>query len=361
MRVENFISIAPGAWARHTLEREYYGYQLTHMMQPLLFGDFVVQGNANDGIVAYDKSTGHVKWRRSLRGGVEGGASVYKETVYFGANDGFFYAVDAYTGRSKWTFPLRSEGLGRPLIADGIVYFMTGNNMVYALNADTGEQVWLYSRMDPANLTVRGASEPTILGQSLLLGFSDGFLVALNKSNGSLLWERRLGTNVRFKDVDAKPIVRGDRVYISSYDGLFYCLSAKDGSTLWTSEDGGFQSPHVHEDKVFLATSDSRVVSLDAASGKKIWDVKLNQTVASTPVYYRGLVIFGEWQGDLVALDALTGKVVDRYSTGRGLVSPLMLDYDAQRAYIVGTNGDLYAFRLSWQLPSVRWEWEKSY
>lgn len=347
------------AWARHTLSSNYSGYQLTHMMQPILFGELVIQGNAVDGIVAHDKNSGNLKWRRNIKGGVEAGAALGGETLFFGGNDGFFYAVDAYTGRNKWSFPLRAEGLGRPLVHEGVVYFLAGNSMAYALRADSGEQVWIYSRMDGANLTVRGASEPSVSGANILFGFSDGFLVSLNRSTGSLAWERRLATNVRFKDVDSKPVVRADRVYVSSYDGQLYCLSVKDGTTIWSSDDGGFQAPTIHESTVFVSTSDGRVASLDAKSGKKNWDTKLNQTIAGSPQYFRGLLIFGEWQGELVALDAMTGTKVNRYSTGRGLVSPLTLDYDGQKAFVMGTNGDLYSFRLSWQSPSVRWEWEK--
>jgi len=347
------------AWARKTTQIDPLAYAKINQMAPLFFGELVIQGNSVDGLTAYEKSSGHVRWRKDIKGGVEGGAAIGKDTIFFGANDGFFYAVDAYTGRNRWTFPIRAEGLGRPLFVDGVVYFLAGNNMFYALSAGSGEQVWTYSRQDGANLTVRGASEPSASGDRILVGFSDGYLVALNKGTGGVVWERRLGTNPKFKDVDSKPLVRGDRIYVASYDGLFYALALKDGSIRWAGEEGGFQTAHLHEDKLFLGTSDGRVVSLDARSGKKVWELKLKSSVASSPVYYRGLVLFGEWSGDLVAVDALSGQVVDRYSTGRGVISPVSVDFDAARAYVLGRDADLYAFRLSWQLPSVRWEWEK--
>lgn len=347
-------------WARHTLTDDYNGFRIIHRMQPVLFGEFVFQGNAIDGISAFNKKTGNLQWHRHIKGGVEAGAVLGGSTLFFGGNDGFFYAVDAYTGRSRWTFPLRAEGLGRPIFHDGVVYFLTGNNMAYALKADSGEQLWLYSRIDGSNITVRGSGEPTVADDKILFGFSDGFLVALNKKSGSVIWEKRLGTNPRFKDVDVKPIVRDDRIYVSSYDGLFYCLQLKDGSVIWTSEDGGFQTANLHEDRIFLTTSDSRVVALDIKSGKRIWEKPLKLTVGSAPQYYRGLLIFGEWQGELRALDALTGQSVDSYSTGRGLISPVRIDYDSQIAYVMGTDGDLYAFQLNWQKPSERWEWQKS-
>jgi outer membrane protein assembly factor BamB len=351
------------AWARSTVTPEYSAYRIAHQMQPYLTGSLVLQGNAIDGLTAFDSVSGHVRWRRDIKGGVEGGVTVNGETLFTGGNDGTFYALDVKTGRTRWSIPLRSEGLGRPVVDSNLVFFGTGAGLAYAVRADTGEQKWLYTRSDTANLTVRGVAEPTISDQVVLFGFSDGSLVALNKQTGTVNWEKRLGTAVRFKDVDSRPVVRGDRVYVSSYDGLFYCLSLKDGAVIWSSEDGGFQTPEVHDDRVFVATSDSRVVALDAKIGTKLWDTRLGgkstSTVGSSPVYYRGLVLVGEWQGRLKALDAKTGAVVADYSTGRGVVSPLKLDSDRQMAFVTGTNGDLFAFRLVWDTPSERWDWEK--
>lgn len=347
------------AWARKSLDSDYFGFRINHRMKPLLFGEYVIQGNAVDGIQAYDRTTGNLKWKRQVVGGVEAGAALSDSSLFFGGNDGYFYAVDAYTGQTKWSFPLRAEALGQPVVADGVVYFVAGNNMAYAVKAKSGEQLWFYNRIDAANLTIRGSSEPTVVGNLVLMGFSDGYLVAINKKSGSVVWEKRLATKFRFHDVDAKPIVRNNSIYISSYDGKLYCLDLENGKTKWSTDDGGFTSVTINKSELYASTSDYRLVALDADSGKASWEKRLEKTVATSPQYYRGLLIYGEWDGDFVAVDARTGRDVDRYNTGRGLTSTPSLDLDNNMAYVMGTNGDMYAFKLKWQRSSERWEWQK--
>jgi outer membrane protein assembly factor BamB len=90
-------------------------------MPALILGEMVIQGNGIDGIKAYHKKSGRLKWSKKISGGVEVGADQKGGTIFFGANDGFFYAVDVNTGKTKWTFPLRSEGIGRPRVSDNVV------------------------------------------------------------------------------------------------------------------------------------------------------------------------------------------------------------------------------------------------
>ena len=348
-------------WARHTLNDSMQSTRGKHRMKTLFTKKLVVQGNGVDGIRAYKKSTGFLKWERSIDGGVEAGASIAGNTLYFGGNDGFFYAVDVNSGKTRWVFPLRAEALGEPFVYNDVVYFVSGNNTVYALKAHTGEQVWFYTRKDGANLTIRGTSRPTVFGDNLIVGFSDGALVSLDRRKGTLRWEKFLGdSRNRFKDVDAHPVLVKDKLLVPSYDGKLYLIQAATGKVLWSVESGGFQTPLVQAKQVYVATSMGEVRAHDLSSGKLLWKHKLRRGVATSPTYYRGLILFGEWDGDFVALDSAKGNVIGRYSTGRGVTSSPSVDGETDLTYMMGTDGDLYAFRIGWVPNNEVWEWEKS-
>lgn len=347
-------------WARHTIDGVYLGPRLNHKMAPVLFGEYIIQGNAVDGIRAYKRDSGALVWSRHFDGGVEAGAALSGTTLLFGANDGFFYALDAYTGHTKWSFPIKSEGLGIPTVDGSTVYFLAGNNIVYAVNIDSGEQLWFYSQMESASMTVRGVSQPTVYGNSVIVGFSDGSLYSLVKSTGTIQWERKLGGDDRFKDVDAKPLLHEGRIYVPAYDGQLYALDAARGTTVWSTPEGGFVTPTVNGDTLYTSNSTGEVLALELSSGKKRWTYKVPEGVSGAPVYYRGLIIFGEWEGGLVALDALTGEMVDRYQTGRGVTSSPVIDSEGERMYVMSADANLFAFELSWRKKSERWEWEKS-
>lgn len=347
-------------WARYTPAQIYLGPRKNHRMSSILFGDYIIQGNAIDGISAYKKSTGALVWTRRFDGGVEVGAALSGSNILFGANDGFFYALDAYNGKTRWSFPIKSEGLGVPTVSQGVVYFVAGNNTTYAISINSGEQLWFYSRVISKSMTVRGSAQPTVVGDSVYIGYSDGALVSLNKKTGSLKWERSLARNARFADIDAQAVFHKGRLYVTAYDGQLFSVNPDNGNIFWSTEDGGFTTPEIFEDRIFTSTSTGEVVALELSSGKRLWTYSLKNSVATAPVYYRGLLIFGEWQGQLVALDAMNGKKVTTYSTGRGVTSTPAIDAEAKLMYVITADANLFALALNWKKQSEKWEWEKS-
>lgn len=346
------------SWARYTPESEYMGAQINNVMAPILYKDMVIAGNEIDGINAYDRKSGRKIWSKRLSGGVTASGKVDSGILFFGAGDGFFYALHADNGRTKWVFPLKAEGLSAPLVTEDAVYFLAGNNSAYALKKNTGEQIWYYGRQDSANISVRGASEPSIAGEQILVGFSDGYLVALDRLKGSMLWERQLGLTARFRDVDAKAVVDGDRLYVSSYDGQLYCLKVSDGQTLWTHDDGGFTPVTISGDRIFFSSSTRKVLALEKSSGRVIWSIDLKQQVTGQPTLTKGLVLVGEWGGRLLALDEMKGQLVTDFNTGRGVTSRVITASRSDDIYVMTADANLFALKLKREDRSDLWPWE---
>lgn len=347
-------------WVRNTLAKNYYGYRHPQRMSPLIYNGTIIQGNAIDGIGAFDINTGNIKWFRNIKGGVEGGGVIEKDTLYAGAGDGFFYALNANNGDVKWKTPINAETLSRPTYLNGYVYFIAGNNRIYTLESATGKVKWSYSRQETSSLSIRGGSQPTIHNGLVYLGFSDGYLVALAIEDGKLKWEKLLNKNRRFRDIDAMPVVENDRLYIAGFDEAFYCLDANTGVVQWQHDQGGYSAATLSSDRLFYTTTDGYVVSLYKNSGKVDWRYKLKSGLGTQPTLYRGLVIFGEYEGNLVALDEKNGKWVNSYAPGRGIMSRPTIDPKTGKAYFISVNANLFAMKLNWRAKNEEWPWDKS-
>ena len=97
------------------------------------------------------------------------------------------------TLKLKWIYPTGFFGLETtPLAADGVLYF-TAPNQVIAVDALTGAELWKFSRPQTPGLTGdsklgtnRGVA---ILNEKVFFVTDDAHLIALNRSNGELLWE----------------------------------------------------------------------------------------------------------------------------------------------------------------------------
>lgn len=344
-------------WVRKTYLETDIGYRKNVRMTPLLLKDRVIQGNANDGIVAFNRESGNLLWRINVTGGVEGGVSVVKDRLFFGGNNGLFYSASVSTGAVLWTVPVRSESLAAPLLEDGVVYFLTGNNVLHALDANDGHELWIYSRIDSQNFSIRGASAPTFKNGFILIGFSDGYLVSLNAKSGSLNWETLLNKNKRFRDIDSTPVVDDEYVYVTGYDSHLYCVNFKSGELIWKTEPGGFGQVLIQGNRLFYSSSKGEVLAIEKKSGNPIWKYKLDEGIATSPNLYKNYLVFGESNGSLRFLNLENGLDVGHLMPGHGIFSPIAIDEKNDELYFQSNSALLYKVQVKKQDEKEEQQW----
>ncbi len=352
------VLVVEKRWVRNTLEQDYLGGRRIHRFTPIFSEHLVITGNSIDGIVAFDRDSANERWRLSIKDGVEGGGLIADDVLYFGAGDGQLYAVQPENGSILWTYPLKAEGLAKPLVKSGILYVLGGNNVAHALNAKTGKLIWLYNRREASNLSVRGGSQPALAGDLVVIGFSDGALVALNKTSGAIVWEANLNRNKRFRDVDATPVIDGQTIYASSYDGALYAVALADGKILWNVEEGGYEEALVQGNMLYYSSSTGKTMALDKGSGKILWSKDNPRGIGTAPVILKGVVVVGEMSGALRFLDSRTGDPLGNFDPGRGVTSRAGIDATKGELYFMSHDANLYALRLDWKRFAKDWPWE---
>lgn len=345
--------VIEGSWTRMTTGGEFFGFRRLNRMTPLVTDQVVVQANAIDGIVAYGRKDGVELWRMPLVNGVEGGAQIVGDRLYFGGSDGNFYAVNLNNGKTVWTFPVRAETLAAPTVEGGVVYFESGADVVYALDASTGKQLWLYNRQLTGNLSIRATTRPTVAGENLLVGFSDGFVVALRKRDGGLIWERKLGKSTRFKDVDATPVVDGKDVYVASFDAALYSLNIETGEVNWTLDDGAYVPVTLgagrFSDRLFYSTANGKIFSVQKSTGRVLASIAVKKGIATQVSLYRGFIVYGESEGSLVVADAEKGQMVAKFDPGYGIVSKPTIIEGTGEAFFLSNGANLYALKMGFK------------
>ena len=183
----------------------------------------------------------------------------------------------------------------------------------------------------------RVVSSPTYADGALYFGGDDGGIYAVDALSGRQLWKRATGG-----PVPASPAVAGGTVYAPSYDGTFYALNSMTGAVRWKFATGGerrfearglhgmlpvnqtiadpfdvyLSSPVLANGVIYFGSGDGNVYALDAVSGALRWKYQTGDVVHASPAFAGGVIYVGSWDSYFYALDASTGALKWRFHAG---------------------------------------------
>lgn len=325
--------------------KPFYTYRKINRQSPLRFGSGYIVGNSIDGVTYIDRESAQVIWKFMVNGGVETRVEEMAGFIYFGGLDGQFYCLDASSGRVQWIFPTRFENIGHPLVTKDDVLFVTGNNTLYSLDRRTGRQKWLYARPETGQLTIRGTSTPAVKDNNVYTGFSDGSLVALTIKEGQVVWEKTLNRNRKFKDLDSDLVIKGEYIFALGYDSQVSVLKVSNGDLVWKYNHGGYGRPLVTETEIVFSSTDDEVISLNRETSKENWKYKLKNGTGTSPILFGDSVAIGESRGSLVLLEKSTGKLLETFEPGRGIMGTPYFDKENNEIAFVSGEGNFYILK----------------
>jgi alcohol dehydrogenase (cytochrome c) len=124
-----------------------------------------------------------------------------------------------------------------PLVIGGAIFTVAPVSNVIALNAKTGDVIWEYKRQLPADLPVccgRNNRGLAAHGSTIYFGSLDGYLVAINASDGKVLWQTLVASPSDGYAMTGAPLVVNRSVVVGVAGGEYGVrgfLAAFDVST----------------------------------------------------------------------------------------------------------------------------------
>ncbi len=124
--------------------------------------------------------------------------------------------------RWSFTLPTGSALQGTPLVSEGLM-FVTNANECYALDAGNGRVVWHYQRPRTRNLVGNAAGGNNrgvaVSGDKVFMVTDNAHLIALNRVDGSLVWDKEMADWHQNYNATSAPIVVGDMVVSGTAGG----------------------------------------------------------------------------------------------------------------------------------------------
>lgn len=308
-------------------------------------------------VQARDKFTGNLLWEVELEDDNEdeihftGGPGLGAGTVILGSNNGEVFALNSENGATLWQVSVSSEVLSVPVAASGVVIVRTTDGSVIALDEKTGQKKWSYEHTIPA-LIVRGIGKPLILGDTIIEGYDNGKLLALNLGDGKYVWETSLtipkgrSEVERLVDIDVDPVEARGVIYTASYNGGAAAVSAANGEVAWRNEEvSSYTGLSYDSQYVYISNSSGNVLQLDQGNGASLWEQKdLHGRKLTAPAVYQSYVVVGDYDGYVHWLSTTDGRQLGREKiAGDGIDAKPVIDGDT--IYIYAKDGTLAALK----------------
>lgn len=328
-------------WIKSTMGVSYLGPKVPHLMQPIFVDNNLIQANGLGTVMALDTDSSKTLWKFESGGSVHGILSS-SDKLYFASNN-VLYSLDT-NGTKIWDMKIDGVIFSKGAISNNSLYLLNGSNTVYSIDL-TKKINWVYNRDSVApTMSVLGVAPPIPYKDILLVGFSDGYVAALNQKSGSLIWEKQLSSSNKFKDIDSMTLDE-DVLYASSYDGDLFSMDATSGNLIWKSDNSGSAYPPVIEGQVILTTpSKGNIEALNKKTGEKLWVYQLDSGFATGVVIKDKVVYFCQNNGSITGLNLDTGDKLFFYTNFSGtLATPNIY---SSMLYNISISGNLHAIKL---------------
>ncbi len=265
------------------------------------------------------------------------------QTIFFGSNDGNFYALDAESGYMKWIFPTKNAVNSVPFADDDTVYFGSNDGAVYAVDIATGKEKWKFQTSNTVQSLILRTDDTVIFtsdtGSTYFLSpegdlkhrlpnpvwshhtfqVYDGVVYWAPKARGfgaydieqrRFLWDVKV--NVQYHVWYSFPAIDDQNVYyasnfLTSRGAIltYYALDRKTGQTVWEYDTEfewsnyvprtqetvfyrhvhllDYMAPALYGDLVIFTSGDTKVRAFNAKSGEIAWVKEFDYPTSSAP------------------------------------------------------------------------------
>jgi outer membrane protein assembly factor BamB len=279
-----------------------------------------------------------VRWKATLKRGIGSTAAIVDGVVYVGGYDEHLYAFDLASGEQKWKFKGGSFKAA-PSVHEGAVYVGDEDGTFWCVDAATGKERW---HLDVEASVTGGAN---FADDKVLFGTQDSTLYCLGRKDGKPAWTYR----TKQGPILGSALVAGGQTFVAGCDSMLHVIDAKTGAGVAKIELSGQTGSTVAYagGKLYVPNMASQVQAVDLAKRAVIWSAEPEdvQEFNCSAAVTDKLVIVGNDNGRVYALDQGTGKPVWSFPTKKGRVenSPVVA---GKRVYVGTTAGEFYVLDL---------------
>lgn len=251
-------------------------------------------------LICFNKNTLKTKWIKKLNNTQKEAeiflySSIFYEqnVLYISLNDGRIIAINAKDGSVLWSkFFIRGGFNSQVNISGDVLYAIRSDNATIALNKQDGSVIWEHE-MQQQHRSSFTMPYPIVSNNVIVSGYSNGYIVGLDKNTGKHVWMYNISDLVSDKssiadtiDIDYAPIIIDNVLVVGSTVGGIVGIDLNSGMIIFESPFSVASDMSLIGEFVFFITKDSKLVCMHAKSGRIKWFQQLDaKKTLSVPKY----------------------------------------------------------------------------
>jgi len=289
-------------------------------------------------------------WNKELNVDISTGITLGFNKLLLSSSNGEVFCLSKESGEIIWRYSTSGEVLSPPATNGDIVAIQNIDGRLTAVDFESGEFRWDYRSVIP-NLTLRGTSEPSFYEGFLYIGFANGNLAKIEPRSGVTQWEIPITTSKetseigRIVDIDGNFVFSSGIAFVATFQGEVAALDTRSGRFIWKEKTSTANDLLYSRGKVILIDEKDQVLAYSQNSGNLEWfnkDFFLREL--TSPNRLKSLVVYGDFQGFLHALDISQGEQVARKRVSRSKIISISTKDDD--VLILDSKGKLSLFTL---------------
>jgi len=271
---------------------------------------------------------------------------------------GQLIAVRADNGAELWRSSLPGPSRSGPGVGGGRVFVVTIDNQTVAFDVESGKKLWAQSAVSEV-AGLLGSASPALIGNTVIVPYSSGELVALRVNNGRLVWSdslafvRKTDTLSTVAQIRGHPVVDRGLVYAVSYSGRLVAIDLRTGARIWDRPIGGSETPWVAGDFVYVLSNDGDLYCLTRLGGRVRWIRPLpryeDPDDKDGPLKWYGpvlasdrLIVVGN-EGEVLSVSPYTGNFLSKLELADNFSVPPIIAMGS--LYFLTDDADLIVYR----------------
>lgn len=272
----------------------------------------IIGGYRDGWISAFDlKNKTHLWWYKA-DSDLTAPAEVFGSWAILPLRDGRLVKVEIATGKAVWDVRLTQFVASKIILSGSTLLAYSVDQKLYGIDFQSGQNLWVYDAGTAPNLLLRSGAGPQVTGSEVFLGTADGDVRSISLANGKENWRMRpIKDDFRFKDIVGEIGVSNNQIYLTRYDGLVFAVDTaqKPRDPSWEKTYPSITTSAYRDGTIYIGCLNGDLVALQAATGKQLWKVNLGQSIKSLTAGEKAIFVGGS-QGRVSAVSLAGGQLL---------------------------------------------------